>query len=116
MGILHAAQGAAVLALANGFTLPVTAAYLQGPPGTEPSDPTVLFDLSIAWAVSGFLFLSAAFHLVVITPPFRNRYLNGLVENRNYFRWVEYSLLEPRWAVAVFVADGGSDRSAHRNQ
>lgn len=34
---VHAAQAIAVLILSNGFALPVTASYLQGPPGTPPA-------------------------------------------------------------------------------
>ena len=34
MGLLHAVQGIVVVVLATDFTLPVTAAFLEGPPGT----------------------------------------------------------------------------------
>jgi hypothetical protein len=36
MGLLHAAQGVAVLLLSNDFSLPVTATFMEGPPGTVP--------------------------------------------------------------------------------
>ena len=37
MGLLHAVQGVAVLLLSNDFALPVTAAFMEGPPGTPAS-------------------------------------------------------------------------------
>ena len=39
MGALHAVQGLAVVALATDFTLPVTAAFPEGPPGTPAPAP-----------------------------------------------------------------------------
>jgi hypothetical protein len=88
----HAVQAGLVLALANDFTLPVTATYLEGPPGTTPSDAVTLLDTPIGLAVAGFLALSAVFHLVVASPWFVGRYQTGLLRQRNVFRWVEYSL------------------------
>ena len=112
MGALHALQGVAVVALANGFTLPVTAAYLEGPPGTVATDPTVLFDLSVAWGVAGFLFLSALFHWIIASPAFYNRYRAGLGQGRNYFRWVEYSLSSTLMVVLIAMLTGISDAAA----
>ena len=34
----HAVQAGLVVALSNDFTLPVTGTYLEGPPGTAPSE------------------------------------------------------------------------------
>lgn len=34
MGLLHAIQGIAVVALSNDFALPVTGTFMAGPPGT----------------------------------------------------------------------------------
>lgn len=50
-------QAAAVVALANDFTLPITASYLAGPPGTTPGDPVTLLDSPIGLAVASFLAL-----------------------------------------------------------
>jgi hypothetical protein len=58
-GFAHLAQMIAILVLANGFTLPVTATYMAGPPGTPPAEPVVLFDSRIAWGVALFFGLSA---------------------------------------------------------
>jgi len=64
MGVVHAAQGAAVLVLATSFTLPIVTHTLTGPPGS-PSETITLFDLRIAWAVAAFLFITAIAHLVI---------------------------------------------------
>ena len=37
-GFAHLIQLILILVLANDFTLPVTATYMEGPPGTPPSD------------------------------------------------------------------------------
>jgi len=52
LGVLHAAQGIAVLALGNGFALPVTGSFLEGPPGSGPGEARVLFEVSFAVGVA----------------------------------------------------------------
>ena len=86
---LHLAQAAAVVVLATDFALPVTAAYLAGPPGTAPQEPTVLFDLPTGAAVAAFLALSALAHLLVSTAWWRG-YVGDLARGINRARWVEY--------------------------
>lgn len=112
MGAFHAAQAAAVLWLSNDFTTPVTATYLTGPPGSQAGDPTVLFDLPFAEGVAGFLALSALFHWLIVSPPFFERYLRGLDEGRNHFRWVEYSLSSSLMIVLIAALTGITDGSA----
>jgi hypothetical protein len=51
-----------------------------------------LFDLRIAWAVAAFLFVSAIAHLVIASPMTFPKYRRMLLDGRNYYRWVEYSL------------------------
>ena len=112
MGLLHAVQGVAVLALSNGFTLPVTGSFLAGPPGTVNSDPQVLFDVSIGAGVALFLFLSAVFHWLLVVPPFFGRYAAGLAAGRNYFRWVEYSFSSSVMIVLIAMITGITDVAA----
>lgn len=109
---LHAIQAAAVLALANDFALPVTGTYLAGPPGTMPEDSVTLFEIHIGFAVAAYFALSAVAHLVVASPPFFERYRAGLLENRNYFRWVEYSLSASLMIVLIAQLTGISDVAA----
>ena len=85
LGLLHAVQGIAVLALATAFALPVTARFMEGPPGTPVALPTTLFDISVAWGVALFLFLSATFHWLVAVPGVVGRYVAGLDGEHNYF-------------------------------
>ncbi len=105
MGLLHAVQGAAVLALATEFTLPVTAAFLQGPPGTPAGTPETLFDVSVAWGVAAFLFLSAFFHLLVaVVMP--DRYRDQLSRGQNHFRWIEYAMSSSIMIVLIALLPG----------
>jgi Heliorhodopsin len=109
--LLHLAQATVVVALATGFTLPVTAAYLAGPPGTPASDPVVLFDLPTGAAVAAFLALSALAHLLVCTTWWRF-YVADLNRNRNRARWVEYSLSSSIMIVLIAQLVGISDIAA----
>ncbi len=112
MGAFHALQGVAILILATDFTLPVTATFLEGPPGSGLGEPSVLFDVSVAWGVAIFLFLSALFHWLIISPPFYDRYTRGLAEHRNNFRWVEYSLSSSVMIVLIALLPGINDIAA----
>jgi len=109
---LHVAQAIAVVVLANAFTLPVTATYMTGPPGTPPGEPTTLFDVRIAWGVAAFFALSALAHVVVASPPFFRRYVEGLRQHRNVFRWVEYALSASLMMVLIAQIVGISDVAA----
>jgi len=91
LGLLHATQGVAVLALGNGFALPVTGSFMEGPPGSGLGESRVLFDVSFAVGVAAFLFISAIAHWLIASPWYFPRYRAGLVAGRNYARWVEYS-------------------------
>jgi hypothetical protein len=112
LGGLHAAQGVVVLVLANDFALPVTGSFIQGPPGTPPTVPTTLFRLSIAWGVAVFLFLSAAAHWIAASPGVFDWYRGNLERNRNYLRWIEYSLSASLMVVLIAMLTGVSDVAA----
>ena len=73
-----------MLGLATAFALPVTASFMAGPPGTWSALPTTLFEISVAWGVALFLFLSAAFHWLVAAPASLGRYIAGLEASHNY--------------------------------
>ena len=109
--LLHAAQAAAVLALANGFTLPVTAAYMQGPPRTPALDPTTLFDIPTGAAVAAFLLLSAVAHALVCSAWWPS-YLGDLARQCNRARWVEYSLSSSLMIVLIAQLVGITDVAA----
>jgi hypothetical protein len=111
MGLLHAAQGVLILALANGFALPVTASFMEGPPGTDPGPSETLFELGVAQGVAVFLFLSAIAHLLIAGPLY-GAYRRDLARNRNTARWVEYSLSASVMIVLIAMLTGISDVAA----
>lgn len=106
---LHLAQMVAVLALSNDFTLPIVARYMSGPPGTTFADPITLLDAPIGLTVAIFLGLSSLFHFIVASPQFFARYSKGLLQQRNYFRWVEYSTSSSVMIVLIALITGVSD-------
>ncbi|MCX6417757.1 MAG: heliorhodopsin HeR [Actinobacteria bacterium] len=111
-GIVHLLQMAAVIALSTDFSLPVTATYMTGPPGSSFAAPVVVFETPLALAVALFLGLSAIAHFIVASPQFFGRYGNGLQEKRNYFRWVEYSISSSVMIVLIAQITGIADISA----
>lgn len=108
---LHAGQAAAVLALATSFSLPVTATYMGGPPGTPLLAPITLFDIPTGAAVASFLVLSSLAHALVCTAWWR-RYLRDLARHRNVARWVEYSVSSSLMIVLIAQLVGIADVTA----
>ncbi|NQW64966.1 MAG: heliorhodopsin HeR, partial [Actinobacteria bacterium] len=106
------ASMAAVLALSNDFALPVTATYMSGPPGSTFAPPIVLFSTPVGLTVAIFLGLSALAHFIVASPKFFPRYSAGLAAQRNYFRWVEYSISSSVMIVLIAQVTGVSEISA----
>jgi hypothetical protein len=111
MGVLHGVQGAAILALATGFSIPIVVHSLTGPPGSA-SETITLFDLRIGWAVAAFLFISALAHLLIASPWLFPRYRRMLLLGRNDFRWIEYSLSASLMAVLIGLLTGINDVAA----
>lgn len=121
-GIFHAVQAIAILALSNGFYLPIHINYLQGPPipGTK-FEQVAVFDFPVAIGVASFSILSAIAHFHVSGPGF-TKYIEGLRNKRNYFRWIEYSisstlmiilisLLNSIWDVVALLGIAGANIS-----
>ena len=111
-GFAHLSQMILILVLATDFTLPITVAYTEGPPGTPPSPPVDLLNVSVAWGVAAFFGLSALFHFLVASPLFYGRYVAGLLDKHNYFRWVEYSLSSSIMIVLIALITGISNVGA----
>jgi len=108
MGALHAAQGVAILLLANGFTLPVNSTFAEGPPGTA-LELRHLFDLRMAWGVAAFVFISAAAHWILCLPGVFGWYSRNLRQQRNYARWIEYSVSASIMIVLIAMLTGISE-------
>ena len=110
--LLHLAQGLFIIALANGFSLPVVARYMAGPPGsTAPRQFHTLFNLSIAGAVAAFFFCSAIAHFLVAFP-LRAKYEGHLNEHRDPYRWIEYSVSSSIMVLIIALITGIDDVAA----
>ena len=112
VGLAHLVQGVVILALANDFATPVTASFLAGPSGDGPGALEVLTDLRVAPFVALFLFLAAADHLLMATPPVRGWYERNLRRGRNTARWIEYSVSASVMVVLIAMLTGISDIAA----
>ncbi len=114
MGLLHLVSGFVMLALATDFTLPVSTFALGGPPGTPLEQGTLsgVLDVPLAAATASFLFLSAFFHLLVVSPWGFPRYVAELERGRNRFRWVEYALSSTLMIVLIALVTGITDLAA----
>jgi hypothetical protein len=112
VGVAHLAQGLVILWLANDFATPVTASFLDGPPGGGPGELDVLADLRYAPLIAVFLFLAAADHLLMATPPVRGWYERELGRRRNVARWIEYSVSASLMVVLIAMLTGISDIAA----
>lgn len=111
-GVLHAVQATVLLALSNDFALPVTGTFLEGPPGQAPLELSGWFTIRIGPAVAAFLYLSAIAHFVIASPGVVGWYRGQLARNRNYARWVEYSLSASLMIVLIAMLTGISDVAA----
>ncbi|MEI7540563.1 MAG: heliorhodopsin HeR [Actinomycetes bacterium] len=111
-GLLHLGQMIVVLALSNDFSLPITATYMSGPPGSTFGSPVVLFKTPVGLTVAIFLGLSALAHFIVASPKFFPRYSAGLNAQRNYFRWVEYSISSSVMIILIAQIIGVTELAA----
>jgi hypothetical protein len=111
-GVFHATLAIIILAASNSFSLPVTATYLAGPPGSVYTDPVTLFSVPLGFAVFLFLALSAVFHFLVASKTFFDKYIAGLSKQINVFRWIEYSLSSTLMILLIAQITGISDYGA----
>lgn len=107
LAFLHLAQGAAMLALASAFALPVTSAFLRMDAATDRlvAVPDEVTRLRIAPLVAAFLFLSALAHLALATIA-RGWYERRLAAGINPARWAEYSLSSSLMIVVIAMLAG----------
>lgn len=109
LAVVHAAQAALVVLLGAALTLPVTAQWADGPPGSALTNPETLFDLSVRWAVAAFLVLAAVDHLAVSLPRVHRWYERNLHRGVNYARWMEYSVSASLMIVLIAMFTGVAD-------
>jgi hypothetical protein len=91
--------------------LPVTSSFLKFDAITKTLQPVreTLFDVKIGPLVAAFLFLSAFFHLLISLPGLNKRYVEGLKNHINKFRWVEYSFSSSLMIVVIAMLVGVYD-------
>ena len=111
VGLIHLAQGIAMLALSTDFSLPVTRGFLVGPPGTTPAQEP-WFGVALGPAVAAFLFMAAIDHLLMATPGVNTWYNRMLANQRNDARWIEYSVSASLMIVLIAMIAGVTDVAA----
>lgn len=109
-GILHLVSLVAILFLSNDASLPVTAVYLTDAPGRGLfTNPITLVNLNISMMVAAFMALSSFFHFYVASPTVFPKYVDGLKNHINTYRWVEYSLSSSIMIVVILQLNGAAD-------
>jgi len=111
VGLILAAQAIMIAVLTNKFSLPVTATFMDGPPGTAPVLHH-LFNISTGWGVFAFLAISAIALLIIASPPVFPWYKRNLLQSRNYGRWIEYFFSSSIMIVLISQITGISDIAA----
>lgn len=120
MGIFHFIQGAIMLYIALSVDKvinfkPQIMSYFLKFDTTQMrlvTDSKELFALPFGILVAVFLFLSALFHFIVVSPWFNKKYNADLEKNMNAFRWYEYSLSSSIMIVLISVLFGIYDIGA----
>ncbi len=109
-GILHLIQGIIVLWLSQHLTIAITGSYLQFSRSARMLKPatTTIFRVDLPWLIALFFFLSAFFHLVIVSV-YNKRYNINLRRGINKARWVEYSLSASVMMVAIAMLVGVYD-------
>ena len=111
VGLVLAAQTVLIAVLTNKFSLPVTATFMSGPPGTAP-ELHHLFNIATGWGVFAFLAISALSLLIIASPPVFPWYKRNLLQNRNYGRWIEYFFSSSIMIVLISQIVGIADIAA----
>jgi hypothetical protein len=111
VGAVLAAEAVVIALLTNSFSLPVTASYLNGPPGSE-ARLTHLFDVPLGWGVFAFTAISAAALFIIASPAVFPWYKANLLRGRNYGRWIEYFFSASIMIVLIAMITGVSDIAA----
>nr|QOV09072.1 Heliorhodopsin [uncultured Dehalococcoidia bacterium] len=111
VGLILAVQAVLIAVLTNSFALPVTATFMEGPPGTAPALQH-LFNIQTGWGVFIFMAISAGALLLIASPMVFSWYKRNLLESRNYGRWIEYFFSSSVMIVLISQICGISDIAA----
>ncbi len=111
VGLILAAQAVVMALLTNSFSLPVTATFMEGPPGSAATLHH-LFDIQTGWGVFAFMAISALSLLAIASPWVFPWYKRNLLQNKNYGRWIEYFFSSSIMIVLIAQITGISDIGA----
>ena len=111
VGLILAAQAVLMAVLTNSFSLPVTATFMTGPPGSV-STLHHLFNIQTGWGVFAFMAISALALLTIASPWAFPWYERNLLQNKNYSRWIEYFFSSSIMIVLIAQITGISDVAA----
>ena len=112
LAVVHAAQGVAILVLANDATIPITWGYIDGPPASGNQQSETLYDLPFGPAVAAFLFMAAVDHGLMAAPRVVDWYDRNLAREMNPVRWWEYSVSASLMVVLIAMLTGIRDVTA----
>lgn len=111
VGLILAVQAVVMGILTNNFSLPVTATFMQGPPGSAATLQH-LWDIQTGWGVFVFMAISACALLLIASPWIFPWYKRNLLQSRNYGRWIEYFFSSSIMIVLISQICGISDIAA----
>ena len=111
VGLILAVQAVLMAVLTNNFSLPVTATFMEGAPGSA-STLHHIWDIQTGWGVFTFMAISALSLLIIASPWVFPWYKRNLLQNRNYGRWIEYFFSSSIMIVLISQICGISDIAA----
>jgi hypothetical protein len=111
VGLVLAVQAVMIAVLQNGFSIPVVATWMTGPPGTAPETHQI-GSFKLGWGVFAFMALSALALLLIASPGIFGWYKRNLLRGRNYARWIEYSVTSSLMIVLISLICGVVDLAA----
>jgi hypothetical protein len=111
VGLILAVQAALMAILTNNFSLPVTATFMEGPPGS-PATLHTIWSIQTGWGVFAFMAISALALLIIASPWVFPWYKRNLLQSRNYGRWIEYFFSSSIMIVLISQICGISDIAA----
>jgi Heliorhodopsin len=111
VGLILAVQAIMMAVITNTFSLPVTATFMEGAPGS-PATLHHIWDIQIGWGVFMFMAISALALLLIASPWVFPWYKRNLLQNRNYGRWIEYFFSSSIMIVLISQICGISDIAA----
>ena len=111
VGLILAVQAVVMGILTNDFSLPVTATFMEGPPGSAASLQNI-WEIQTGWGVFIFMAISACALLLIASPWIFPWYKRNLLQSRNYGRWIEYFFSSSIMIVLISQICGISDIAA----